>query len=158
MKFFIIYFLLLHATLVSADEQVYQWVDAEGNMHFSQIPPPADVETQNIELESASTFAAEEAEEKNKKSETETIEIPELTDNMTVAQVYQRNCALARKNLQQLESGDKVAIQGDDNKIQLLKQADRSAEIERARKQAEQYCQPPPQQKTPAKKMTTPDT
>ncbi len=40
MKYSALLLLLLAATAVSAD-QVYRWVDKNGNVHYSQTPPPA---------------------------------------------------------------------------------------------------------------------
>jgi hypothetical protein len=42
--------LILAAALLVAGAQVYKWVDGEGNVHYSDQPPPEGLESEKLEL------------------------------------------------------------------------------------------------------------
>ena len=121
-----------------ADEQVYQWIDEEGNMQFSQMPPKG-ITAKNIQLETASSYA--EKEEKEEEKDAGNTDAPPLTDNMTPEQLYAHNCADLRKQQQQLSSGDKVATQEEGKEtLRIMTKEQKKTAIEGLQPQIEKYC------------------
>ncbi len=105
------------ASFAQADK-VYRWTDAEGVMHFSTSPPPANQPAEEITLDRGPTLAVEETQPA---AATEEMQDPDAQR----AEIIARNCQTARQNLSRLETaesairtdpdtGEQVEIHGED--------------------------------------------
>ena len=63
MKILLVIMLLIYSNLALSDEEIYQWVDENGNMQFSQTPPPHElrgkVAVEEVKVETASSYEVE---------------------------------------------------------------------------------------------------
>ncbi len=124
---------------------IYRWTDAEGNVHFSQTPPP-DIQAEpvtvhppppssgqpNPELEKA-TEAFDQWYAERKKREAEAAK--------KRAEQRQRkaNCEKARRNLATITSRGRVKLIKGDEAVALTEE-ERQALIADLRKQVETFC------------------
>jgi hypothetical protein len=125
----------------------YKWTDAEGNVHFTQEPPPPDAkvedtfnvrQTPSEAAPSTDTPASETAPaEKEKKPADDDV------TGKTPDELNQQNCQRAQDYLKSLQVEGDVAMQGPDGKLQKLDKAQREKEIEHGQNLVKQYCTPP---------------
>jgi hypothetical protein len=125
---------------------VYRWVDAQGQVHYSDSPPPAGAKgSRTVETPPATTPApakswhdkelefrqrrAAEAEAQAKKAQEE-----------EAARQKRANCESARKNLQILESGSRVVTTNAQGEREFLDDAARQKAIDEARKAVDTWC------------------
>ncbi len=145
-----LFILLLLLTPPGAGAELYRWVDAQGKVHYSDSPPPGggkSVRTvpapaaaagtatpgtqkswQEKDMEFRQRRAAEE--EARAKQEKEAEE----------ARQKQANCEAARKSLQLLESGQRVATVNPQGEREFMDEASREKAIAEARKAVASWC------------------
>ena len=115
---------LLVACLPALTGEVYQWKDANGVTHYSDAPPAGqNYKNRNIHT-SNPTVARQDGD---------------------AAPVVNAQCASARANLAQLESGTPVGIDedGDGKADGTLDEAQRAAQKQLAEAAIQVHCQPP---------------
>jgi flagellar biosynthesis/type III secretory pathway protein FliH len=155
---------LLCAALVAAlpAHAQWKWKDASGQVHISDRPPPADVPDASILQRPAApvlrraapaTPAASpasgapaakprtdpELESRLKKAEDE-IKAKAKAEEERVAASRAENCQRARQQLAALESGMRVARMNDKGEREYLDDAQRAAEVQRARQLIASEC------------------
>ncbi|MEO1768022.1 DUF4124 domain-containing protein [Thiobacter aerophilum] len=144
-----LWILLLLALPCVASGELYRWVDAQGKVHYSDSPPPADAKSgktlpappspasapagttkswQEKDMEFRQRRAAEAEAQAKKEKEAEE------------ARQKQANCETARKNLRLLESGQRVVTTNDQGEREFLDDAARQKAINDARKGVETWC------------------
>jgi hypothetical protein len=113
--------ILLSAALVCAnpvDAQVYRWVDAEGNVHFSDQAPPG-IEAELVPIPVERTDRAEAAQRLDEL--VSTVEESAATRREGSAQEAEldqrraqrrRTCEQARETLTQIENRRRIAVSG----------------------------------------------
>jgi hypothetical protein len=115
--------LALSPALASAQNRVYQWVDANGVRHYSQTPPPK-VRVAERDIRTAEGKAAPPTAAKAKSAE-------------------EQACDVATANLTTLQTDKPVSVQakaGDVAIPQPLNADERAAAKIRAQKEADLYC------------------
>ena len=149
--------------LVSAPSgaETYKWTDAEGKVHYSDQPPPANVKEPvtisprktSAPKTSASpaagekgakeakpkTYVEQEAEFRKRKVEAAEREAAEKKKTEEAAEKKQ-NCDLARAQLKNLQSGGRIARTNAQGEREYLNDAQMAQELERAKKTAEGWC------------------
>lgn len=133
-------------------EKAYKWVDAEGNVQITQTPPPTGAkDLKQMDLPKAlmpntppqiPQIASEKKEEKiEEKSKQPPVDI----SKMTPQQLHEHNCSGAKRHLELLKSNEKVAIPDKDNanKLQLISDEQRNAEIKKAEGLVDKFCNAP---------------
>ena len=142
-------FVLLAASAAfafSAHAQIYQWKDESGKTVISDKPPVGAVQQQkNYGANKPSSSPAQKSladrEMEFKKRQKESQEIAEKSrKEETSAAEKQENCNNARKQLQLLESGERVALRDDKGERYFLDDAQREQEIGKARKFLDSSC------------------
>lgn len=149
--------LLFSWSLATASPGIYKWVDADGNLHFSDCPPSPDekclIEELDIdtgpalsdeELQQASDNRAEWRSELHERSgvrqDQQQEQRLERRENQALqAEFRDRQCALARENLQQLLRAEPVYLQ-DRSRIVRQEEDETLKDIETMRALIEQYC------------------
>ena len=146
---FVIAILSLVSLNVHAD--VHKWVDAAGNVHYSDVRPDEDTQTQGIrnvtgkDREGASpsftpkSYAEREAEMKKAKQNKEE-ELKKKAQEEAVAETKKSNCAAARENARTLETSTNIITYADNGEITSLDNATRTQRLEDARKAISTYC------------------
>jgi len=107
MKSWYLLALLLCANSLYAEE-LYRWVDEEGNMQYTQTPPPAGIKAEVREIKGIPSAAAEGSQPKpeQKTDESEATESQDDAEKMMAEK--NANCQKAMQDLQVLESKSEV--------------------------------------------------
>ena len=132
----------------SAATQVYSWTDSNGVKHFTDSPPPPNVNAQKIKVRGSVTsqdeppaappVVAEAAKPGGPAPATVTPIARSLADN---AENRGKQCQTARKNVEILQGSYPVAAPaGADGSSQVLSDAGRKDAVARANEQVTFYC------------------
>jgi len=148
--------LLLGITLVVAGTQsvagtadkIYKWVDQNGDLQYTQMPPPTGVQV--LEIRSAPPPADDpEAERTRLQQETEAMDerMKERQESAAKAEVQaknkeirRQNCIKASKNLTELQQGGIKRYQTPDGEVLRLTEEDRQKRIAETKAQIAEFC------------------
>jgi hypothetical protein len=147
------YFAIVILSLLSLNihAAVQKWVDADGNIHYSDTRPDEDTETKSVRTfvgkDSAGaspsytpkTYAEREAEMKKAKQGKEE-EQKKKTQQDAVAEAKKSNCAAARENARTLETGARIVTYDDKGESTYLDDDARAQRMEEARKAISANC------------------
>ena len=146
MKARLLLLVLLAAGVPASAAQVYSWTDANGTRHFSDSPPPANVNAQKIKVRGSLTSQEDAPAQVVADATPKPPEAPAAGGNATKQIVDSpenraKQCELARSNQELLKSNYQVsAPRGEDGKAQVLDDAGRKQAIDRAADQVAFYC------------------
>jgi len=152
--------LLILLTLVSASAfaGLHKWVDANGKVHYSDQPPPANVEATTLRsISSAKDSATEsgaaassapaapktiaEREAELKKAQQAKKEATDKADRKQAeAEAIKENCIAARKYLSLLQEGLRMVEIDDKGERFYLNDEQRQQRIARAQQDVSTYC------------------
>ena len=112
---------LLSLLSLTLHAELYQWVDEEGNVQYSQTPPPEGTEATVVSPSPVQTISAPEPAPQTKPNSD--TELPPSAAENTPEEPAQKNaqdaltasCQEAEKQLQLLQSGDELMIPDQDN-------------------------------------------
>jgi len=148
---------------VPAAAQVYQWRDAEGRLHYSDVPPPQGeaitvrpARKATAPAEPAGTPAAEGAKPAAEAAKPKTLADKELEfrqrraaaaeaqakaeQERALAAERQRACEQARNQLAALKTGQRMVRYTSTGEREFIDGAGRAAEIEQTQKYADSVC------------------
>ena len=136
---------LLAATAANAD--IYQWKDKNGKTVISDKPPSENVSEQK-KFDSTSTTtnattpktAADRDLEFRKRLKESQESSEKAKKEQTTAAENQENCTKARRYLQTLESGERVALRDDKGERYFMEDAQRAQETEKTRQAVQSNC------------------
>ena len=167
-QFFVAMAVLLAAATVTA--QVYKWVDKDGKVQFSDVPPPRDAksgEAKKIEVRSASgapaapkapptdakdapkadvntkaapKTLAERAKESDKRREEAAEAAKKAAEVEQLAKAWQERCKDATRVLAEINSGRPMAGTDEQGGRKILDDAARAAEAAKARAAMSEAC------------------
>lgn len=149
MKARLLLLVLLAAGVPATASQVYSWTDANGVKHFSDSPPPPNVNAQKIKVRGSLTTdegqaaVVADASQRPVEGQPPPVTTPSNPNKPLVDSPENRakQCQMARSNLELLKSSFQVsAPQGDDGKAQVLDDTGRKAAVDRATDQVSFYC------------------
>lgn len=135
----------LAAFTVSAQEY-YRWQDKSGQLHVSQIPPPAGVDYQIVSMQAKGAVTEVKApavstpKESASAAQNPIAELNKQVEAMN-AQVRQHNCKQAQINQQRLTEEAVLMVTGDEGKSVKLTAEMRAEQLEVAEKQIKEFCQ-----------------
>lgn len=139
--------LLALATSATAGT-VYRWVDGDGNVQFSETPPPGhDAETTEYRTgssapqqpQTADEAPPEDADEQPELDATEdAAEQPEV-DAETLARRHERRCEAAREGLQIIEENPRLRIE-EDGEYRFLEPDEIDARRQEYQEAADESC------------------
>ena len=143
-------FALLVATLVTATTlhaQVYQWKDESGKTIYSDQAPVGNVRELR-KLDAGSAPAGNSAQKSSadremefRKRQKEAQENAEKSGKeQTASTAKGENCVNARRQLQALESGERIALRDDKRERYYMDDAQRGQEIAKMRQAVQSYC------------------
>ncbi len=146
------YFAIVILSLVSLHVHagVHKWVDADGNVHYSDAPP-AEVTTQTVRniagkdqtetpaSNSPKSVAEREAEMKKAKQAKEEAAQRKAQQDAE-AETKKSNCATARQNVRTLEDNQYVTTYSESGERVVMNDATRAQQLETARKAISAYC------------------
>ena len=128
-------------------ENVYKWVDSQGNIHYSDrpqgaaaqtlhVPPPPPVDAATQQRFEALKKQGKDAAHKKEAAATAAANTGPSKEEM------EKNCSMAKENLAQLESAGALLFETDkEGNRRLLTLEERDKSTETMRKEAERWCQ-----------------
>lgn len=143
-------FALALAALVTATTlyaQVYEWKDENGKTIYSDQAPVGNVrQLRKLDVGPASASApaqksAADRELEFRKRQKEAQDNAQKTSKEQTASTAQaENCANARRQLQALESGERISLRDDKGERYYMDDAQRDQEIAKTRQAVQSYC------------------
>lgn len=144
MKYCLSLLLLLFAT--SAHAELHKWVDANGNVHYSDVAPPSTAQEQRLNLpkappagESGNDIFKREA-ELNKRLKEKAKTEQQAEQKRQQAAVRKQNCSDSRDMLQTLLNSPRVSTYDASGNRTLMDDATRQQKIEQARTAIKENC------------------
>jgi hypothetical protein len=143
------YFLAMALLLISFNSyaELHKWVDANGNVHYSDTPPPPGVKVETIrthvspgnpsKFEKSFTEQAADINKANKKMEEAA---KSEADKQKEAQAKQQSCEEARNRLMTLKTAPRIATVNDKGERTIMDDASRQKQIEQANTAVSKYC------------------
>jgi hypothetical protein len=155
----VLVFGLMLVVAAGASAQLYRWVDKDGKVRYSDTPPPG-VKATTLRPPPGSSAPAPapdgvaaakdakkgpltpaEQEADFRKRQMQAQKAREKEDQASRdALAKQDNCARARESLASLESGQRITRAGADGERYYIDDAQRAAEIEKARQSVNSWC------------------
>jgi hypothetical protein len=140
MKNHVLWAMMALATTGVATADGYRWVDDEGNVVYSQSPPPGEQQAERIQLPVSSSAMDEPEEAAASDTETEDAKQPATAQDLDPA-VRQGYCDKAKKNVELLKNTEPgVPFVTEDNNIVKFSDAERAQRLQQAQEAVEAYC------------------
>lgn len=132
----------LHAAAV-----VYKWVDENGNISYSETPPP-NVPTQrlktspppSVDPDQAMQALRDRAKAFNERQENRLKSSEELTEDKQKKQKKEQNCVQLKKNLDVLTAHSRIQKQNEKGEYVSLDDEQRLNTIEETKKRIKEEC------------------
>jgi uncharacterized protein DUF4124 len=146
MKARLLLLVLLAAGASASAAQVYSWTDANGVKHFSDSPPPPNVNAQKIKVRGAlttddGTQPATAPEPKPPEQAPPSAASASAKAMLDSPENRARQCQMAKSNLSLLQSNFQVsAPPSEEGKTAVLDDAGRRQALDRATDQVAFYC------------------
>ena len=124
---------------------MYKWVDADGNTHYTQNPPPGDIQAETLKPPSkVDTEGALEKLEAQKKKAAELREgrLKEAEEKRKAEEdlaLEQENCRRARTNLTNLQRPRGLIAQPDGSRIRITEE-ERQQKLADMREKIKEWC------------------
>jgi len=134
---------------------IYKWVDAQGNVHYSQEPHGQSAQEMNIKIPKTSD-SADSAEESTAKSDTKNAsdktaeKSSDGNDAQTNAEkeaaakdqkeVKEKNCQIAMKRLASINAGGRLYEVNEKGERSYWDDNTRKAKMEEAQKNVDEWC------------------
>jgi hypothetical protein len=131
-----------------AANNIYKWVDANGEMQYTQFPPPEGVEVIDVQTQAPPTDNSareraklqkqvEASEEQRKKQQEAETRAAQQAD---IDRITKDNCVKAKKNLVVLQQGGEKRYMTSEGEVLRLTEEDRQQRIAEANKQIQEFC------------------
>lgn len=141
--------LLLAATGTMAAQEMYRWVDANGEVHYSDQPPPPEVkEYRAITRSGAAAGTAYEAQSEEdslaeREAEFQRRRAQEAEDEAKAEKVEaerKQNCDLARGQYNTMSAGGRITRRNAAGEVVYLTDEQIAAETEQAQAEVDKWC------------------
>lgn len=130
--------------------EMYKWTDAAGEVHYTQVPPPAGIKTETIQ------GAPPPADDPDKIIEDLQNQVDAMDETVTkqegearekslrkeIDEAYEKNCIASRNNLASLQEGGRKRYLTADGQVIHLSEAERQKRINEAKDQIDEFCKP----------------
>ena len=134
--------IVLCAYAACATAAIYKWVDSQGVTHYSETPPPPEVQTKEVPIQAAPT-APEAAKEAAPEGEKAAPGAPSAeNDKEKLAKSRAVQCGQVKDTLKTLNGPNPVYTSNSAGDQVLLTNQDRAEAIERWKKLEDKYCTP----------------
>lgn len=154
MKTFLLLFLILASP--SGYAALNKWVDSEGQVHYSDLPPPPEIKGTKLrgatndqispaqneadaENTDSQNIAEREAELKKSQQDKKAAE-EKAAKELAYAEALKESCTAARKNLMILKDGRRIAELDDNGETVYMEDNQRQKNIERSEQDIAKYC------------------
>jgi hypothetical protein len=148
----VIWILLVFAacSAVAEGQNMYKWIDDQGEVHYGQFPPPG-TKTEKMRAPppapaSAAATAGSDLQKQieimNKNEEEQLQGAKDAESWAKIQKIRRENCDTANKNLVNLQRGGNVRYVGPNGEVMRLTEEDRQKRIEEANAQIKENCSP----------------
>jgi Skp family chaperone for outer membrane proteins len=130
---------------LSVNAEMYKWIDAEGNTHYTQSPPPDGIESATIkqpgkvDVESAQKSLKKQQNKADKLQEKREKEAEEKAKQEADAALDNKNCEISRSNAASLER-PRVNLEDEEGNTYSAPEEERLKRLQKAREDVEKYC------------------
>lgn len=143
------------AFAAAASAQTYKWVDKDGRVRYGDQPPPgvkatplkgysapaapaASADAKKDDKKGAKPLSPEAAFRKRQQDQKEAEE--KASKERAEADTRRQNCEVARANLRQLESGQRISSVNAQGERVFIDDNERAAQTQRAQKAVSEHC------------------
>ena len=133
----------------AANAQVYEWKDDKGKTHYSDKPPigvpraPRTIDSQPAATGNSTPKSLADRELEFRKRQKDAQDNAEKANKEQTASVEKKaNCTNARRMLEALESGERIALRDDKGERYYMDDSQRQQESAKARQAIKSNCQP----------------
>lgn len=140
------------AATAQAQQFIYKWTDDQGQLKYSELPPPTGVTYEMVRKPSGPSSgvvqnAPDLLKEQEKKVAEEAAKQKEQAEQAEQAQkeaedVRTKNCEVAKKNVQVLQGESPVVKTDAKGNKAALDAEQRAAELKKAQKDQDYFCNP----------------
>ncbi len=130
-----------------ANAEMYKWVDAGGNTHYSQSPPVGDVSVETIKpaRSRVDTEAATKALEAQKQSvdkirDDRISAVEEKKKNEEEVLAKKQKCEQSKKRLTSYQQRPRVSIENPDGTKRIMSEDERQSEINKSKDNIKTFC------------------
>jgi hypothetical protein len=135
----------------TASAEMYRWVDAQGQVHYSDTPPPAGAKSEKTLPTAPASPTSAGAPPAQKSWQEKDAEFRQRQTDEAAAQAKKqkeqadeqdrkRNCELARRNLETLQSGQRVWTTDSSGQAGIMDDAGRAKATAEAQKAVDSWC------------------
>jgi len=128
--------------------EMFKWTDENGVVHYSQHPPPADVNEvmeiappPNIDTDKALRELEADREKLHELEKQREEQQAKETEKERIAAIFEKNCRISRERLENLQTGPTRvrAIDAEGNMTRTTEE-EHQARIDEVKKKIEKYC------------------
>lgn len=139
--------LMLYSVSGFVFAETYKWTDDEGNVHYSQQPPPGDIKAKTMDTPNAGSEAGKSEVQRRleafqKRDEKREEAEQERQRQQKKAEIYRKNCQTAKDRLAKLQRGRQVRAFDEDGNMRRLSVEEHQQRIDNVKKDVEKYCNP----------------
>ncbi|MGA8862292.1 MAG: DUF4124 domain-containing protein [Gallionella sp.] len=142
--------ILLMIASANAVAEVNKWIDDQGRVHYSDQPPPPDVQAKTLGSPSAAsasgvagtgepTFVEQEAALK-RTQQADQAAAAQAAQKQAAADALKANCNSAQQNLRNLQSGVRISDVNASGERYFLDDSQRQQRIDKAQQDISNYC------------------
>ncbi|MFZ1643582.1 MAG: DUF4124 domain-containing protein [Candidatus Contendobacter sp.] len=136
-------------TAQAAEQFIYKWTDDQGMVKYTELQPPSGVKYEMVRKTGGAAQGTEAAPSDQQAKEREELAQQEAKQKEQAEQaqkqakdVRAKNCEIFKKNVQVLQGNSPVATTDAQGKKIILDAAQREAELKKAQKDADYFCNP----------------
>jgi CHASE2 domain-containing sensor protein len=129
-------------------QSIYKWTDAEGKLQYSELPPPAGITYEVVRKSAKATpgeaaLSSQQAKEREELARQEAERKAQAEKTQQAAQDQRaKNCEIAKKNVEVLQGDSQIVKTNAEGKKVVVDAEQRAAELKKAQKDADYYCNP----------------
>jgi hypothetical protein len=135
---------------VAESQNMYKWTDDQGEVHYSQFPPPghkaekmkAPPPAPGPSTNAGGNDLQEPGDATKKQDEKQAQEENDAKRKAALEEMRKKNCEIARQNLVNLQRGGNVRYKGPNGEVIRLTEEDRQKRIEDANTHIKENCSP----------------
>ncbi len=144
-KILTISWLCLMGVTLSSHAELYKWVDEDGVTQYSQTPPPGDIQTETLEIQTRSTSASAVRDMENRirrlnlEREARLIEEQNKQIDKENATVQAENCQRSHQQLASYSVPNALILQSDGSRVRVDEDT-RQRELVATQALIKKYC------------------
>ena len=128
--------------------RLYKWIDADGNTHYTQQPPPDGIAAEDIKLPASVNIDTEQATksfEEQQKEEQELSEAVEKEEKKRIRQeehadLIKENCKKAKAKLENVQNTGRIKAVDEEGNVVRATEEERQRRIKNAQESIKKWC------------------